>query len=131
MLHWVSRYSTTCGFARNGGMADGAGTAGAPLVLGLDIALLAPHVHVDQSEGRAAVFGRRFYRHQMLAVLGSNFQFNNAAGVVTFALDRCGAVGIVFAGIHMNVPAVFVGVAFENLAVFLQLIAIVSDDLVG
>src|SRR3989442_2516872 len=66
----------------------------------------------------------------MLIVWGPDFQLDDIAGVAV-APDLFGSVGIILAGIHMDVPAVLSGVALDHLAVLFQFVPVVGDDLGG
>lgn len=67
----------------------------------------------------------------MLVVFGSHFQFGDGARVVAFTLQWFGVlvVFLIIVCADMHIATMLVSMAFEYLAVFSQLLAIVLDDL--
>ena len=62
----------------------------------------------------------RFDGDDVLVVFRADFQFGDRAGVVAFALEFFGTLVFVVVDVGVGIAAVFPGMAFENLAVFLQ-----------
>src|SRR4029077_13719852 len=67
-------------------------------------------------------------RHHVLIVLRADFQFDNITVIVAVALQFFGFGGVVFVGVYVDPSPAGRRAAFEHLAVFLQLVPIVSNQ---
>ena len=66
----------------------------------------------------------------VLVVFPADFQLGDGAGVVAFALQFFGSLGVfVVVEVGVGIVAVFFGMAFENFAVLLQAVAVEVNDL--
>src|SRR5271166_5726777 len=84
-------------------------------------------MNVDQSEGRAAAALLGLDCDYMLMIRSANFQFGDRACFVAFTLQLFGILVVVDVG----VVSMFLSVTLDDLAILLQVLAVVVDDLSG
>src|ERR1700759_3656465 len=99
--------------------------------LRLDFALFTSHVNVDQGEGGSLGRISGIDGDYVLVVFGTDFQFRDGARIVVITLQFFVPAAfriflVVF--VHIHVAAMLIGVAFQDLAVSLQLVAVEIED---
>src|SRR5580700_1148977 len=112
-------------------MADGRERPSAMESRTLNVALLAAAVHVNKGKNSPFAGVAGFDRDYVLVVFGTYLQFRDRTGVIAFAFEFFGGLLFLVVDICVGAAAVLAGVAFKDLAVFLQLLAIEIDDLIG
>src|SRR5271170_983590 len=100
-------------------------TSGDVRLMLLDIAFLAAESYSHEGEIRSLAFG--INGHHALVIFGAGFQFDGVAAVVAIALQVAGCVRIVVVEIHAVVVVPAATAALQHVAVFLQLVLVVSD----